>query len=199
MKKHLFLATLTLGWGMIACNDASNSEAGGTGDTVSNESVTADTSNTATSQSSAPADSATVMFMTKAASGGMMEVQLGQYAQDQAQNQRVKDFGAMMVRDHTKANDELKSLASTRNVTLSDSLMPEHKRHVSDLQKRKGASFDKAYMDMMVKDHQATVQDFEKASNNLSDGEVKAFATRTLPVLRGHLDSATAINKSRNQ
>jgi putative membrane protein len=184
---------------MIACNDAGNGDAGGTGDTASNESVTGDTSNTATAQSSAPADSATIMFMTKAASGGTMEVQLGQYAQEQAQSQRVKDFGAMMVRDHTKANDELKSLASNKNVTLSDSLMPGHKRHVTELKNKKGAAFDKAYMTMMVQDHQKDVQEFEKASNNLSDGEVKAFATRTLPVLRAHLDSATAISKGRSQ
>ncbi len=201
MKKSLvILAFTSLGcWGIISCNDASNGNTGGTGDTVSNESVTADTSNSATGQSSAPADSATIMFMTKAASAGTMEVQLGQLAQDQAQNQRVKDFGAMMVRDHTKANDELKSLASTKNVTLSDSLMPEHKRHVTELQNKKGAAFDKAYMTMMVQDHQKDIQEFEKASNNLSDGEIKAFATRTLPVLRAHHDSATAINKGRTQ
>ena len=194
MKKQLFFVALAVGLGIIACNDADTSENVGTGDSISNGSMTTDTSGSSVSQS-APADSATILFMTKAASGGTMEVQLGQYAQDQGQSQRVKDYGAMMVRDHTKANDELKSIASAKNVTLSDSLMPEHKKHVTDLQKRKGSAFDKAYMDMMVKDHQKTIQDFETASNSLSDGEVKAFATRTLPVLRGHLDSATAINK----
>lgn len=200
MKKHLSLTLTALGcWAMFSCSDAGNGDTGGTtgNNTDTNESVTTDTSNHHAQSTPAPADSATIMFMTKAASGGMMEVQLGQLAQQQAQSQRVKDFGAMMVRDHSKANDELKSLASGKNVTLSDSLMPEHKHHVTDLQKRKGASFDKAYMSMMVQDHQKDVQEFEKASNNLSDGEVKAFATRTLPVLRSHLDSATAINKNR--
>jgi putative membrane protein len=200
MKKHTFIVALTTlsCWAMLACNDASNGDTGGTGDTVSN--ATTDTSNaTSATQSSAPADSATTMFMTKAASGGMMEVQLGQLAQQQAQSQRVKDFGAMMVRDHGKANDELKSLASAKNVTLSDSLTAEHKRHVASLQNKKGASFDKAYMSMMVQDHQKDVQEFEKASNSLSDGEVKAFATRTLPVLKAHLDSATAINRGKQQ
>lgn len=184
-------------WGMISCNDASNGDNDGASDSSANESVTADTS--MTTQSSAPADSATAMFMMKAASGGMMEVQLGQIAQDQAQDQRVKDFGSMMVRDHGKANDELKSLASSKSVTLSDSLMSDHKKHIDDLKKRKGSAFDKAYMSMMVSDHQKDVQDFEKASNNLSDGEVKGFATRTLPVLRAHLDSAQSISKGRNQ
>ena len=199
-KKFLIGLTGMLScWFVVACNEADNGDENES-DTVSNSTVTADTStsgsNTA-AQNSTPPDSATVMFMTKAASGGVMEVQLGQIAQDQAQNQRVKDFGAMMVRDHGKANDELKSIASAKNVTLSDSLMPEHKKHVSEMRSKKGSAFDRAYMSMMVKDHQKDVQEFEKASNNISDGEVKAFATRTLPVLRTHLDSATAINKSR--
>jgi putative membrane protein len=198
MKKHLSIALIALTSGLLyACNDADNGDdATGNGDTT--QSVATDTTN-ANTQNTAPADSATVMFMTKAASGGMMEVQLGQLAQQQAQSQRVKDFGAMMVRDHGKANDELKSLASGKNVTLSDSLMAEHKHHVSELQNKKGAAFDRAYMSMMVKDHQKDIQEFEKASNNLSDGEIKAFATRTLPTLKAHLDSATAINKNRNR
>ena len=199
MKKHFSFALIASGCMMMfACNDATNGDADDT-TTDTNRSVTTDTSNTNTPSTAAPADSATVMFLTKAASGGMMEVQLGQLAQQQAQSQRVKDFGAMMVRDHGKANDELKSLASGKNVTLSDSLMPDHKRHVTDLQNRKGSAFDRAYMTMMVQDHSKDIQDFEKASNTLADGEVKAFATRTLPVLRAHLDSATAINKNRNK
>lgn len=201
MKKHTMIivfATLCC-WGYLACNDADNADSEVTGDTVTNESITADTSNTASTHSSAPADSATVMFVTKAASGGMMEVQLGQLAQQQAGSQRVKDFGAMMVRDHGKANDELKSLASAKNVTISDSLTAEHKRHVTNLQNKKGSAFDKAYMSMMVQDHQKDIQEFEKASNNLSDGEIKAFATRTLPILKTHLDSATAINRGKTQ
>lgn len=199
MKKHtvIILVSTLCYWGMMACNDADNGDSEGTGDTVSAESATADTS--ATMQSSAPPDSATVMFMTKAASGGMMEVQLGQLAQQQAGSQRVKDFGAMMVRDHGKANDELKSLASAKNVSLSDSLTAEHKRHVTSLQNKKSTAFDKAYMSMMVQDHQKDIQEFEKASNTLSDGEVKAFATRTLPLLKTHLDSATAINRGKKQ
>ena len=200
MKKQTFIIALTTlsCWCILACNDAGNGDTGGTGDTASDAADTSTAPSTAT-QSSAPADSATTMFMTKAASGGVMEVQLGQLAQQQGQSQRVKDFGAMMVRDHGKANDELKSLASAKNVTLSDSLTAEHKRHVTSLQNKKGAAFDKAYMSMMVQDHQKDIQEFEKASNNLSDGEVKAFATRTLPVLKAHLDSATAINRGKQQ
>jgi len=133
-------------------------------------------------------------FMVKAASGGMMEVELGQMAQQKAQNQRVKDFGAMMVRDHTQANNEMKALAANKNVTLPPTMGEDHQKHVQDMNEKAGKDFDKAYMNMMVDDHQKDIDDFEKASNNGNDADVKAFASKTLPVLRTHLDSAKAIH-----
>jgi putative membrane protein len=135
-------------------------------------------------------------FMTKAASGGMMEVELGKTAQQQAQNQQVKDFGSMMVTDHTKANDELKALASKKNIVLPDSMGEAHMDHVEELRGKKGADFDKAYMDLMVSDHEEDVNLFEEASNNLQDAEVKAFAAKTLPILQKHLKQAQAIDST---
>lgn len=132
-------------------------------------------------------------FAMKAASGGMMEVELGNLAQQRALNSRVKAFGAMMVKDHSKAIDELKALAAQKNITLPDSLSDEHKRHVNELKKRQGADFDKQYMDMMVDDHEDDIDLFEDASKE-KDADIKAFASKTLPVLRKHLDSAKVIN-----
>jgi putative membrane protein len=136
-------------------------------------------------------------FVVKAAGGGMMEVELGNIAQQNAANQRVKDFGAMMVRDHSKANDELKAFASRRNLNLNtDSLMNLHKSHIESLKKKTGAAFDKAYMSMMLDDHKKDVAEFEKASKMCKDQECLGWAGKTLPVLQTHLDSAQAINKS---
>lgn len=142
---------------------------------------------------SAAVDQESSDFAVKAASGGMMEVQLGDAAQQQAAGSRVKEFGNMMVRDHSKANDELKTLAVSKNITLPDSVGDDHKQHIDDMKKKKGADFDKAYIDMMVDDHKEDVDMFEKAANNLKDADLKAFAARTLPTLRAHLDSAKAI------
>jgi putative membrane protein len=133
-------------------------------------------------------------FMVEAASGGMMEVELGQLAATKAQHPRVKAFATMMVADHTKANSELKALASGKTITLPTTMGEDHQKHVNDLKEKAGADFDKAYMSMMVDDHKDDVDDFEKASNNAKDETVKAFAAKTLPVLRMHLDSARAIN-----
>ncbi len=129
-------------------------------------------------------------FMTKAASGGMMEVELGKLAQQNASNQQVKKFATMMVTDHTKANDELKSLAAKKNITLPDSMSKEHMDHVTELRGKKAAEFDKAYMDLMVEDHEEDVEMFDEAAQNQQDPDVKAFASKTVTVLRKHLEEA---------
>lgn len=134
-------------------------------------------------------------FMVEAAGGGMMEVELGRMAANNSTVQPVKDFGAMMVRDHSKANEELKTLASAKNITLPAAMGGNHQKHVNDLAAKKGAEFDKDYINMMVDDHQHDIALFEKAAR-LKDADVSAFAAKTLPVLRTHLDSAKAI-KSR--
>jgi putative membrane protein len=155
------------------------------------------TTNTSTSTNTAPLEKMDRDFVMKAASGGMMEVELGNLAQQNASNQRVKDFASMMVRDHSKANDELMSFASRRNLMMnSDSLMNLHKSHIESMRKKTGKSFDKAYMDMMVNAHKKDVAEFEKASKMCKDQECLSFASKTLPVLQMHRDSAQAIHKN---
>jgi putative membrane protein len=133
-------------------------------------------------------------FVMKAASGGMLEVQLGQMAADKAKNQRVKDFGNMMVTDHSKANDELKSLAAANNITIPTGLLPQHQKHLDMMSKMSGSGFDKHYMDMMVNDHKEDIGEFQKEANSSGNDPFKAFAGKTLPVLQKHLDSAQTIH-----
>jgi putative membrane protein len=140
-------------------------------------------------------DDKTNTFMKDAAMGGMAEVELGKLAQEKATNPRVKRFGEMMVQDHSAANNDLKSIAQQKNVMLPTDL-GKHKDHYEDLSKKTGADFDKAYMKMMVDDHQDDIKDFEKCAENGTDPDVKTFASQKLPTLRKHLDSAKAINKS---
>lgn len=133
-------------------------------------------------------------FVVKAASGGMMEVELGNLAQKNAQNPRVKSFGAMMVKDHSNANKELLVLASKKSISVPGKVSAEHQDHINEMMKLKGADFDKHYMGMMVDDHKEDVNLFETAAKNLDDPELKSFASKTLTVLNAHLDSAKAIN-----
>jgi putative membrane protein len=132
----------------------------------------------------------------KALSGGMMEVELGNLASSKAQNPRVKNFGSMMVTDHSAAGNELKQMATSNNIAVQGNMLPEHQGHVDMLKNKSGAAFDKAYMDMMVKDHKKDIDEYKKAANNLSVSQYKMFASKTLPVLQKHLDSAQAIHKN---
>jgi putative membrane protein len=135
-------------------------------------------------------------FLSDAASGGMMEVELGRYAEQHASNDRVKQFGRRMVDDHSKANAQLKQVAAKQSVTLPATMNAEHRETMSRLTKMKGAEFDRAYMAAMVKDHQEDVQKFRSEASSAKDADVKSFAAQTLPTLESHLQMAKEINSS---
>jgi putative membrane protein len=132
-------------------------------------------------------------FAVDAASGGMMEVQLGQIAATNAASAKVKEFGQMMVDDHSKANDEMKALAATKGITLPATPGEKHQKHINDLKDKKAADFDKDYISMMVDDHEEDIKKFEEEANNGKDAELKAFAAGKLPILRKHLEMAKSI------
>jgi len=132
-------------------------------------------------------------FIKNAAAGGMAEVELGQLATEKASNDGVKKFGQRIVDDHSKANDQLKQVAANEGVTLPQHLDAKDKALKARLSKLSGASFDKAYMAAMVKDHTKDVADFRQESENGRDPEVKHFAKETLPTLESHLTEAKNI------
>jgi putative membrane protein len=135
-------------------------------------------------------------FVMNAATGGELEVTLGKLAAEKGTSDDVKKFGQMMVDDHTKANDELKTLASSKGVDLTkaqDKAQKQGQKMSDTLSKKSGADFDKAYIDDMVKDHEKDVKEFKTASESAKDEDVKAFAGKTLPTLQHHLDQAKEI------
>jgi putative membrane protein len=125
-------------------------------------------------------------FVMMAAIGGMEEVQLGQMAADKGTSAEVKQFGQHMVEDHSKANDELKTLAASKNITLPTALDAKHQADVDKLSKLSGADFDRTYVKMMVQDHNKDVGEFDREATRGKDPDVKAWAAKTLPTLRSH-------------
>jgi len=134
-------------------------------------------------------------FTMEAASAGLMEVELGNLAQQKASSAEVKRFGSRMVTDHSKANNELKQIAQQNNIVLPDSMMDKHRDMVQDLRELNGTEFDKEYMSMMVQDHQEDVNKFEQASKDDPNSPVGQWAAKTLPVLREHLSLAKQIDE----
>jgi putative membrane protein len=133
-------------------------------------------------------------FVKKAAMGGMAEVDLGKLAVDKASSDDVKKFGQRMADDHSKANDELKTLAQNKHITLPTEPDPHEKAMHDRLAKLSGAAFDRAYMQAMVADHRKDVNEFRMESKSGKDADVKGWAAKTLPTLEEHLKMAQNAN-----
>lgn len=126
-------------------------------------------------------------FAVAAADGGQAEVALGQLASDKGTDAGVKDFGKMMVKDHSAANSKLIALAKKKGISLPASLSEFGQKTKEKLTAKSGKAFDRAYVDNMVEDHQKDIQEFTDACKSLKDPDLKAFANETLPVLKMHL------------
>jgi putative membrane protein len=135
-------------------------------------------------------------FVTKAAAGGLAEVELGKLAQEKGSNEQVKNFGQKMVTDHGKANDELKTLAQKKNITLPTDLDAHDKALRDRLTKMSGAAFDRAYMQAMLTDHRKVANEFRHESTAGKDADIKAFAAKTLPTIEEHVKLAQDANKA---
>ncbi|MGI4840297.1 MAG: DUF4142 domain-containing protein [Janthinobacterium lividum] len=135
-------------------------------------------------------------FVEDASAKGVAEVEAGKLAQEKGTAADVKAFGAMMVKDHTAANEKLKAIADQKKLEVSTDaeLMDKAKAMILDL--RSAKSFDQAYANNQVKAHEATIEIFEDEVKNGDDVQLKTFAAETLPKLKRHLEQAKALAKA---
>jgi putative membrane protein len=137
-------------------------------------------------------------FVTKAAQTGMAEVELGKLALEKSQNAEVRAFAQRMVKDHGKANEELKTIAQGKNVTVPKTLDAKHQSMVDALKAKSGKEFDAEYAHHMSMGHGDAVALFKDASKEKSlDHELSAFAEKTLPTLEEHKGMADKLASSR--
>ena len=125
-------------------------------------------------------------FVMKAASGGMMEVEAAKQVQVKSTDPMVKSVADMILRDHTKANDELKALAATKRMQLPGAPMGDARMTLDKLMATNGKEFDRAYLEEMSTAHTKDIAMFQKEAAEGKDAEVRAFASRTLPKLQEH-------------
>jgi len=146
--------------------------------------------NAATTVSTADKD-----FILAAAQGGMTEVKLGELAAQKGMRDDVKEFGQMMVKDHTAINDDLKALAAQKGVTLPDNLDAKHQGMVDKMAALTGSEFDDAYIAGMIKDHKMDAKEFKAESAETKDADIKSFVDKSILVVDGHLKRITAMKK----
>lgn len=126
-------------------------------------------------------------FFKHAAESGIAEVEAGKLAESKGSSQAVKDFGAMMVEDHTQANDKLKSIASAENVELPSTSSARHMATKAKLEVLTGKTFDQSYIKGQIAAHQQTAALLKKEIASGQDAKAKAFAQETLPTVQAHL------------
>lgn len=170
-------------------NSTDNAREAAAGDAVSPTSAarpaTTDTANNTGAVS-------TDEFAIRAATGGMMEVVLGELAQQKATHPDVKSLAQTITADHRAANQELIDIARAKGVTLPTDMTSEQHQHHAELEGLSGAEFDRAYVQMMIEDHTQDIALYQAKANAVSSDAFRAFAEKTLPTLRKHLDMAKA-------
>lgn len=140
-------------------------------------------------------DDAGIAFVTNVMEGGNTEIAAAQLAEKQSTNPRVLNFAKMMIADHSASGKQLQQIANNKYVTIIDTISQDHKNMIKSLSGKTGADFDKAYMQMMVTDHEKVVQLFHDATEN-TNATLNSFAEKNIGKMQMHLDSAKAINSS---
>jgi putative membrane protein len=213
MKRVMqFTAALAMAFAVTACDNDNtanreNTTASGTGGTVAGTTGSFDMDRD---------------FVQEQLALGEAEIELGRLAQQKATHPDVKEFGALMVREHQAAGQELRSIVASTGSAQAQPGAREADDHAAgaardtanraegaaaDVQnefreleeklgKLSGREFDRRYIDEMIDDHEDAVDDLEDKADNASHPEVKAWAAKTLPKVRQHLDQARTLKQT---
>lgn len=137
--------------------------------------------------------SADTAFYRALAEGGMSEVDLAKLAEQKTEDPKIKDFAAMMVQDHSAANEKLAALAASKRVPVPRTLGTSQMGTKSRLESLQGESFDKSYIKSQVKAHEDTVALLEKEISSGQDPDARTFAESVLPTVQHHLEAARSL------
>lgn len=182
--KSMLIPAVVLVLATAACSDNKD-------DTNATATDTAAMDTTATA---APTDHA-AQFLTDAIMADNAEIKAGQAAQDMGSTQAVKDFGKMLVDDHTKAKEQAAQVAMAMNVPVPDGTPPGAEDELKMATGMKGSGFDKDFLAMMVKDHQAAIDKFQQEADSSDPAQVTDLAKQSLPTLKKHLQTAQSLQK----
>jgi putative membrane protein len=191
MKQSLLILTV-LGLMSLGCN--SNKAATSDKESSTNQPPAGAASSATASSSSSTSANADQDFIANAAKGNRAEVTLGKMVASKTKDPSVRQFAQQMVKDHSTALNELTQLAQSKNITLPEGLPDDATALQSKLSSASGKALDKDYMDSMVDDHKKDVSEFQDASQNAKDPDVKQWAAKTLPTLQAHLQKAEQID-----
>jgi putative membrane protein len=174
----------------IEKTDSANTELAAKKDSGNNEALNkADSANKAKKELKEDASK----FLVTSYESSMFEIELGESAIKHATNPAVKKFAADLIPSHKDINGKMQTIAFDANFKLPGGIDSGHAKDLTDLEKLKGADYDKKFMDMIVSGHEKSAANYKKAYSDLSAGETKEFAGKTFPIINGHLETAKKI------
>lgn len=132
-------------------------------------------------------------YATGAAISDMYEVAAGKMAQERSKTQGIKDFGKMMVTDHTATTAEMKPLAAGAQVTPPTDMDERRKGMIDNLRTTTDADFDRVYLAQQVAAHEEALSLHQGYADRGDNPTLKAFATKTAPKVQAHLATARAL------
>lgn len=124
------------------------------------------------------------------------EIQAGQLAEQKGASHEARDFGQMLVMDHTQHKMMVAPLARAHGVTDLNAVLPAAPAEMAKLQGLSGPAFDHEFARFMVKGHEQAISQFQQEVSGGQDPAVRKMARDTLPTLHKHLDAARRLARS---
>jgi len=198
MKKYFVKSGLIIGASvfLFSCDDTTNTAKSDKNDTmllVDKENKSSLSMQESDKMDGNEAELKSNEFVSMAAAGGMMEVAIAKMAQANGNSSEVKDYGKMLEKDHEEANEELMAVAKMDKIRTPKGMTAAQTSHLNEMENMKGEDFDKAFVTMMIDDHQKDIAAFKTAAASNENENVKKFAANTLPTLQAHLTKIKAI------
>ncbi|MBS0505063.1 MAG: DUF4142 domain-containing protein [Proteobacteria bacterium] len=195
-KITIISAVAAIGLAVAGCGRANSDESSATDNgAMANEANAADNM-MAVNDTAAPAPATAAEFGAQAGASDLFEIESSKLAQAQGSDAKVKDFAAMLVKDHTKSTADLKAIAAKEKIDLPPpALDADNQGKLDALKAVKGADFDKLYISQQIPAHEAALQLMQNYAATGDNEAVKGFATKMEPVIQHHLDAAKALAK----
>jgi putative membrane protein len=138
-------------------------------------------------------------YLVDAYSNGLYEIEASQHARQKATRNDVKELASLMIEDHAKLNESIKSLSTAKQVSLQQGLTEDQLKQIKECQDKKGADYDEAYVKKLIKNHEEAIKMAEQAADKATDNEIRNLFSSTLPSFRHHLEIAMSIQDKMNK
>lgn len=134
------------------------------------------------------------LFVADEIAGNYGEIKASTLAQQKSGNKEIKAVAALLLRDHTAALADLKTIGSKKALSLPTEENADSKSKMADIQTKTGSEFDKAWCIMMMEKHTKTISKYETMVNTITDADVKNFINKVLPKIKAHHEKIMAVS-----